>query len=176
MLEIKNVPMHARSAAYFDGAGGTATISMGQFVKANGEASADLGGGGPGYAGNGDKLVTLATSGDVLSAAPVRVYPVKKYLFAVEGSDTDLDTIASGQGCVYFTEGEFETDVYGTVGSLNFGDKLYLDSVGKLTTGVHPDGMYPTAEVIAYQSTFDSDISATGLLHYRLLPQMLVTG
>ena len=126
-----NVPDNARKSAYV-----AAAYDVGTWVSLNGEFSASditaLGTSNsnkPGYASTGDKKLTQVTTG-ILG----RVFPINKKIFIPEDSDTDHDSVAAGQMCIYYTEGQFETDQYTSVSGTGaaFGDYLKLTTGGKL--------------------------------------------
>jgi len=125
------VPDHARKTAY-----AAAAYDIGTWCSLNGTFSASdittLGSDNsnkPGYASTGDPKLTQVTTG-VMG----RVFPIDKLVFIPEDSESDHDSVAAGQACLYYTEGRFETDQYtdvsGTGGA--FGDYLKLGTGGKL--------------------------------------------
>jgi len=133
-LKKVNVPDEARKTAF-----AATAMSPGQWVKLNGEFSAgditSLGSSAsnkPGYASVGDKKLTLITTSD--DNITGRVAVVDKLVFIPEDSDTDSNAIAAGQSCVYYTEGQFETDQYTSVSGTGaaFGDYLKPDDNSKL--------------------------------------------
>jgi hypothetical protein len=73
-------------------------------------------------------------------AAPKGVYPVNKLEFQPEDSDHSLDSIASGESCIIYKNGQYETDQWSegrsddtSMSAATFGAMLYLDNVGRLT-------------------------------------------
>lgn len=180
MLEVKIAGV--RHSAHWDGglAGSGATgptLYRGMWVYENGVAATNLGpalnGGNlrtPRFAAAGDRVVTIATSG---TAATKKCYPVNKLLFQREDSYLDnssaLDKIASGEYLIYFEGGEYETDRYGTIASsAKFGDPLYLDANGYLTTATGA-ALAVRATFIDHKSTYDSNYHVTGMLWFRVL-------
>jgi hypothetical protein len=123
----------------------------------------------PRFAATGDTVVTIATSGTDLTWP---CFPVNKLQFQKEDSDTSLDTIASGEYLIYFEGGEYETDRYGTMATAAvFGDPLYLDANGYLTTVTGVAGTAatgPRATFIARKTTYDSNYGVTGMLWFRV--------
>jgi hypothetical protein len=132
-LKKVNVPQHARLSGY-----AAAEYPIGTWVKLDGFWStsdvAALGANAykPGYAQVGDKKLTkITTSDDNITG---RVGIVDKLIYIPEDSDTDHDDIAAGQSCIYYTEGQFETDQYATVSGTGaaFGNYLKVNDDGKL--------------------------------------------
>jgi len=175
LLEVKQPGM--RLSAFYDGNGGT--LYQGLFVTPTGNATADLGGTGnrPGYAQSGDALMTIATSGQTLmdsGSTPLLTnkpcYPVKRLNYKLEDSDISLDTVSSGEYFVFFEGGEYETDRH-AVTSASYGDRLYLNGSGWLTTSTGTSNLIPVATVVDYTSTFDTNYNSSGMLWFRLLHQ-----
>lgn len=137
------------------------SMTKGQFAYLAGHAvAADMPLGTPGFSSAGSKILRLAkapamygragwlsgvlntvvTTSILVSgakAAPVGVYPVNKLIYQPEDDELDLQTIASGAGCIYYESGEFETDQWedatNVMSSAVFGDLLFLNGNARLT-------------------------------------------
>lgn len=133
MLEIVDVPVHGRKTGYMSD--DTATYKKGSFVVASGTFSAaditTLGAASsnkPGFAvANNPKLVRAwAGSGG-------RAFPIDNIITVPEDGEDDLDTIAKGAVCTYYTGGTFRTSEFTDAGALVFGDFLKTTASGTIT-------------------------------------------
>jgi len=135
--------------------GHTTTVNKGTFMYKAGEFAAGHGPlGTPGYSSVGDLRMLPAGA---TTHSGFGVFPVNKLIFAKQGADQDLDTIASGVGLIYYTGGQYETDEYDiTVSGTGTakGDQLWLNSSGQisLSAGATADpagwGLPPIGEVV----------------------------
>lgn len=173
MLEKKVVnPSDSMGLGYLNC--GTSGMKKGQFVKLAGSWSAgDITALGtnahkPGYATAGSMKWSPATSGDTTGGTLIGM--LDKLEFQRETGDLALDVVNSGEGCVVWTRGEFETDQYvAGVEAATPGTKLFLGlSASTLTTGDDGAGK-AVAILLGVKTTFDSNYTATGMIHIRLL-------
>jgi hypothetical protein len=172
VLEKRFVPPSAAMGLGY--LGGTTAISAGQFVAASGTFSAAVNSGKPNYAESGDFKWVIADSGVCAIASGYALVGVADKLnYRSDSSDLTLDSIATGLGIIVYTEGTFDTDVYGTIADATvIGTQLYLDANGKLTTTRSASDQVPRATFLGKKTSgnFDSNYQATGWVMFKILP------
>jgi hypothetical protein len=159
-------------------------LTKGRFVYFAGFfAAGDAAKATPGYSSNGDRKVLVAngftlhgipsimfTAGaPTLSggmAAPKDVYPCNKLEYTIEDSDYELDAIASGESCLFYRSGQYQTDQWSQgdatttdMTAAEFGALLYLDNLGRLTRST---GYTISGFVVARFINLTAEPSATG--------------
>ncbi len=133
MLEIVDVPVHGRKTGYM--ASDSATYRKGSFVVASGTFSAGdittLGAANsnkPGFAVAGYPKLVRAWAG-----SGGRAFPIDNIITVPEDGEDDLDTIAKGAVCTYYTGGTFRTSEFTDVSTMVFGDFLKATASGTAT-------------------------------------------
>lgn len=156
MLEVK-LPGVARTGYN----GHTTAVNKGVFMRNTGVAfvAGDVPPGTTGNASVGDAPKMVLATQYIHSG--YGVFPVGKLIFATEGAEQSLDTIASGARLFYLEGGEIETDEYDVTcsgtGTAN-GDKIWLNSSGQIalsgSNGADPAGwnLPPIGEIVKVSS------------------------
>ena len=174
MLEPKVYPpdgVNGLGVAYT----GSSGIRKGSWVKLNGSFSTtDVAGLGtnawfPGYGrANDAKWTPVAATG--LGTA-VTLGMVDKVEYDRQDSNLTLDYVYSGERCLVYTKGEFETDQYATADfatAPTIGTMLYVDANGVLATG-YLSGETPRAVFMGMASSYNSNYTTRAAIWVKLL-------
>lgn len=150
MLERKIVPQEAKIGNIFfygPAAGakkGQAVVLSGWFTDSGGPTGKA---GKPGYATVSSARVCYPVGSDIIlstglgvtSALPILL--VDKLNFRVDESDLTLDVIYSGEQCIGYTHGFFETDQYYAFGGdVALGTKMYVATGAAIGSGLIATG------------------------------------
>lgn len=171
MIEPRIVPAEAKMSAAINGA-----YTRGMFCKLSGKFSSAVGHAGQAAAGEAKLILATGTSADNATGL---LYPIDKLTLVPEYSDTDYDTLASGDRVIYYTAGTFDTDQFNSAGitsSTTAGTKLFVQVDGKLSveSGTVCSGT-PVAVFIKYNTVgtaeeFNQSARyASDTITYRLL-------
>jgi len=151
--------------------GPSETFTQGAFVKLSSSTWGSEAPGTPGKAYNGALCYVPATDSDDINTP---VYPIKKLIYKPENSETDLDTVSSGDGIIIFMGGQYETDAYDTDvewDSVDPGTLLYLNSDSVLTTGQASDTTPARARFLKVASSYNSKYASREVIWYELINQ-----
>lgn len=168
---------------------GALSVTKGMWCLASGAWAHDggpssPGAGSPGYATSGafmirdlrtlsPLLVTGAASFGHSGADYVgQLVLVDKVEFAPEDADTSYGLV-SGEGCVAYKGGVFETDQWDpttttTWSGVLVGAPLFLTPGGLLTTGTSP-GQLKVARYLGVKSSYDSNYAARALVMFEMI-------
>ena len=121
-----------------------------------------------GFANVGSNKIMQAVPGEVLPC-----YPVNKLILKPEDAEADLQTIAAGEGVIYYIGGEYESDQYSAVSGTGAapGNFLKVGSDGILVEEASPS-TETTASVATVHSMFhgiDRDGVVQDILWFRML-------
>lgn len=131
----------------------------------------------PGWARAGSiKFAPLLNTDSSISVPETWI--IKKYEYQRETSDLTLDVIYSGEGCVAYNQGFFETDVYtstegaadSTWANVTVGTALYA-SGGTLVTGSNATATNSPKRAIFWgiKTSYDTNYWAKAPIYFQIL-------